>query len=222
MPAEVAVESRDVPARVDLADEPGLRQLLEVAIHGAQADAGQAAASLAVDPIGRGVVHGRADDGQHELALPAAPRFASLHKSVIIPIYGALSSEKQRALYCPRGRPRRFRRRPDVPEPDPRGGEGSRSRGAIRAERWSSSWPRPAGSGLVIVDLDSARLPTGAALAALKADPALATLPVVGFFSHVHAERAEAARQAGVGRVLARSAFVQALPALLAESTAPA
>jgi len=75
-----------------------------------------------------------------------------------------------------------------------------------------------AGSGLVLVDLDSPRLPTSAALAALKADPALAVLPVVGFFSHVHADRAQTARQAGVGRVLARSAFVQALPALLAES----
>jgi CheY-like chemotaxis protein len=73
------------------------------------------------------------------------------------------------------------------------------------------------GSRLVLVDLDSPRLPTVAALAALKADPELAQLPVVGFFSHVHAERAESARQAGVGTVLPRSAFVQALPALLAK-----
>jgi CheY-like chemotaxis protein len=73
-------------------------------------------------------------------------------------------------------------------------------------------------SGLVLVDLDSGRLPTAAALAALKADPALAALPVIGFFSHVHTERADEVRQAGVTKVLARSAFVNALPALLAQA----
>jgi len=75
-----------------------------------------------------------------------------------------------------------------------------------------------AGSALIIVDLDSPRLPTAAALAALRGDPTLAALPVVGFFSHVHAERAQAAKQAGVDRVLARSAFVQVLPTLVAEA----
>jgi CheY-like chemotaxis protein len=72
-----------------------------------------------------------------------------------------------------------------------------------------------AGAALVLVDLDSARLAAADALAALRADPALAQLPVVGFFSHVHAERARAAREAGCTRVLARGAFVQALPELL-------
>jgi CheY-like chemotaxis protein len=72
------------------------------------------------------------------------------------------------------------------------------------------------GAGLVLVDLDSQRLPTGEALAALRSDPELAGLNVVGFFSHVHAERAAAAKQAGVTRVLARSAFVQELPGLVA------
>jgi DNA-binding NtrC family response regulator len=75
-----------------------------------------------------------------------------------------------------------------------------------------------AGSALVFVDLDSARLPTDLGLAALKADSALASLPVVGFFGHVHVDRARAAQEAGVGRVLPRSAFVQALPALVAEA----
>ncbi len=75
-----------------------------------------------------------------------------------------------------------------------------------------------AGARLVFVDLDSARLPTAEALAALGADPALAEVPVVGFFSHVHAERAREARAAGVTRVLPRSAFVQELPGLLQEA----
>lgn len=76
-------------------------------------------------------------------------------------------------------------------------------------------------SSLVLMDLDSPRLPTGEALAALRSDPALTGVAVVAFFSHVHVERAEAARQAGASRVLARSAFVQTLPALLAELARP-
>jgi hypothetical protein len=39
---------------------------------------------------------------------------------------------------------------------------------------------------------------------------------VVGFVSHVDAERIAAAREAGIGEVLARSRFVEILPALLA------
>jgi len=78
-----------------------------------------------------------------------------------------------------------------------------------------------AGSQLILVDLDSTRLPTAEGLAALQADPALAGVPLVGFFSHVHAERAQAARVAGVTRVLARSAFVQELPQLLREASGP-
>src|SRR5258708_3430521 len=49
----------------------------------------------------------------------------------------------------------------------------------------------------VLMDLDSPRLPAAEALAALRADPGLAAVPVVGFFSHVHRERARAAHAAG-------------------------
>jgi len=72
------------------------------------------------------------------------------------------------------------------------------------------------GSRLVLVDADSSRTPWPEAVRALRADPALASLPVVAFLSHVHAERAEAARAAGCTRVLARGAFVQELPRLIA------
>ena len=77
-----------------------------------------------------------------------------------------------------------------------------------------------AGTRLVFVDLDSARLPTAEALAALRADPALAEVPVVGFFSHVHPERAREAEAAGITRVWPRSAFVQELPGLLQQTKA--
>jgi CheY-like chemotaxis protein len=74
---------------------------------------------------------------------------------------------------------------------------------------------------LVIVDLDRARPPAADALSALRAEPALAGLPIVGFFSHVHAERGRQAREAGCTRAIPRSVFVQELDALLTSPPAP-
>lgn len=71
---------------------------------------------------------------------------------------------------------------------------------------------------LVLVDADAPRPRWVGAVAALRAEPAVAGLPVVAFVSHVHAERAEAARAAGASRVLARSAFVAELPGLVARA----
>ena len=68
---------------------------------------------------------------------------------------------------------------------------------------------------LVILDLNSLRVAPLDIVAALKADPSLAGTPTLGFVSHVDTAAIEAARQAGVGRVLARSAFVEQLPQLL-------
>ena len=74
---------------------------------------------------------------------------------------------------------------------------------------------RASPDALVVADLDSPRLGTVEAVKALRADAALARIPVVGFLSHVHAGLARDAREAGVTRVLARSAFVQELPELI-------
>ena len=74
------------------------------------------------------------------------------------------------------------------------------------------------GARLVILDLDSRRLPTAAVLAELRADPSLTGLPIVGFFSHVEAQRGRDAAAAGCTTVLPRSAFVQKLDGLLAEA----
>jgi PleD family two-component response regulator len=68
---------------------------------------------------------------------------------------------------------------------------------------------------LVILDLDADRLEPLEAVATLKADPATMTVRTVGFVSHVRADRVAAARAAGVGEVLARSAFAANLPAIL-------
>jgi len=96
---------------------------------------------------------------------------------------------------------------------------------------WSSQFDRTTadlleaargGAALLVVDLDSRRLPWAEALASLRADPALATLPVIGFLSHVNADAARKARDVGGCQILARSAFVRDLPHLLAAAAPPA
>jgi DNA-binding NarL/FixJ family response regulator len=72
---------------------------------------------------------------------------------------------------------------------------------------------RPA---LVILDLDAARLEPIAVLDALRGEPPPERPRTVGFVSHVQAEVIEAARAAGLGAALARSAFVAALPQIVA------
>ena len=74
---------------------------------------------------------------------------------------------------------------------------------------------------LVIMDLDRARPPAAEALAALRAEPALTSLPVVGFFSHVHAERGRQAREAGCTKAMPRSVVVQELDTLLTVPPGP-
>ncbi len=54
---------------------------------------------------------------------------------------------------------------------------------------------------LVILDLNSTRVDPLGTIGSMKADPALAAIPTVGFASHVQADVIEAARKAGVGEV---------------------
>ena len=75
---------------------------------------------------------------------------------------------------------------------------------------------RTRGPRLIIFDLDSVKMRPIEALAAMKADPALRDIPTLGFVSHVRADVIAAARAAGVGQVLARSAFVDQLGSILA------
>ena len=68
---------------------------------------------------------------------------------------------------------------------------------------------------LVIFDLNSAKLNPLGTIAQLKADPATRGIRTLGFVSHVHGDVIDAARQAGVDEVLARSAFSARLADIL-------
>jgi hypothetical protein len=70
------------------------------------------------------------------------------------------------------------------------------------------------GARLVLVDLDS-RLSVAEAIAAVKRDPRSSGVPIVGFFSHIHAERGHDALAAGCTWAMPRSAFVRQLDGLL-------
>ena len=72
---------------------------------------------------------------------------------------------------------------------------------------------------LVIFDLDSGKMRPMDAIAAMKADPALRD--VLGFVSHVHDDVIASARAAGIDQVLARSAFVERLGAILSQPSSP-
>jgi CheY-like chemotaxis protein len=77
---------------------------------------------------------------------------------------------------------------------------------------------RAAAPALVILDLNNPRTDPLGTVAAMKHDPALASIPIVGYASHVDVNTINAARLAGVGEVLARSAFTTALAEILSRA----
>lgn len=80
---------------------------------------------------------------------------------------------------------------------------------------------RASGAGLVIIDLE---LPGGKgidAIRSVRAETELDRVTVIGFSSHRNGDALRAGQEAGANRVLARSVFVQALPALLAPPPGP-
>jgi len=76
--------------------------------------------------------------------------------------------------------------------------------------------------GLVILDLNSAKLRPLEIIAQMKADPALRTIRTLGYVSHVQTDVIAAARAAGIDEVLARSAFSERLGQILSGSSTPA
>jgi PleD family two-component response regulator len=74
---------------------------------------------------------------------------------------------------------------------------------------------RKTAPSLVILDLNNARTNPLGIVASMKQDPALAAVPTIGYASHVQTDVIDAARKAGVGEVLARSAFTAQLADIL-------
>jgi CheY-like chemotaxis protein len=68
---------------------------------------------------------------------------------------------------------------------------------------------------LVLFDLNASNTEPLATIAALKTDPDLSGIPILGFASHVHVDLIRAARQAGADDVLPRSAFAANLAQIL-------
>ena len=68
---------------------------------------------------------------------------------------------------------------------------------------------------LVILDLNNPRTDPLGTVAAMKRDPATASIRTVGYASHVQVDVIDAARQAGVDEVMARSAFTSKLADIL-------
>jgi CheY-like chemotaxis protein len=75
---------------------------------------------------------------------------------------------------------------------------------------------------LILLDLDGTRTQPFEVLRRLGTETHLRKVPTVGFVSHVHAAAIQEARALGIGRVLARSAFVAELPDILASHASEA
>jgi PleD family two-component response regulator len=74
---------------------------------------------------------------------------------------------------------------------------------------------RRRGPSLVIFDLNNPRTDPMGTVARMKSDQALASIPTVGYVSHVDADVVNCARTAGVDDVVARSTFSQRLREIL-------
>lgn len=68
---------------------------------------------------------------------------------------------------------------------------------------------------LILLDLDSGRTEPFEVLRRLHEDPQLGPVPTLGFVSHVHVDLVRQARALGIGQVMARGAFADALPDIL-------
>jgi CheY-like chemotaxis protein len=68
---------------------------------------------------------------------------------------------------------------------------------------------------VVVLDLNLEAADPVGLLRSLRADPAWAAIPTIGFVPHVRVDLKQAALEAGCGVVLARSVFAEKLPGLL-------
>ena len=86
------------------------------------------------------------------------------------------------------------------------------ARSADAARSAIAASPPPA---LVVLDLNNARVDPLGLVSSMKANPALATIPTIGYVSHVQTDLIDAARAAGVDEVMARSAFTARIAEIL-------
>ena len=101
----------------------------------------------------------------------------------------------------------------------------SKIRGTAEALGVSVSFPRGLDAfieaakseppGLIICDLNATRIDPITLSARVKADEALRSIPLIGFFSHVDTELQRRAIEAGFDRVLPRSVFTSKLPQIM-------
>jgi PleD family two-component response regulator len=70
-------------------------------------------------------------------------------------------------------------------------------------------------ANLIIVDLHGQKIDPIALATALKSDPELKSIKLLGFFSHVETELMREATKAGYDRVMPRSAFSKDLATIL-------
>jgi CheY-like chemotaxis protein len=71
---------------------------------------------------------------------------------------------------------------------------------------------------LIVMDLNSRTCAPIDSVRRIKADPRLAGIRIIGFFSHVQVELERAARAAGCDQVIARSAFTAKLQDIITGS----
>ena len=71
-------------------------------------------------------------------------------------------------------------------------------------------------AALIVVDLHSQKIDPIALATLIKADEKLPSIPLLGFFSHVHAELQREAMRAGYDTVIPRSVFSRDLGKILA------
>jgi CheY-like chemotaxis protein len=89
----------------------------------------------------------------------------------------------------------------------------------VRSSEAALAEMRKEAPSLVILDLNSTRTDPLGTVAAMKSDTALAAIPTVGFVSHVRTDVIQAAQQAGVDDIMARSAFTTQLPNILTRAS---
>ena len=85
----------------------------------------------------------------------------------------------------------------------------------VQLQKLSERLAGPDPVAAVILDLNHRSGQAVEALHAMKANPLTHQIPVIAFLSHVQADLAKSAREAGCDLLLARSAFTGLLPELL-------